>query len=174
MFQTCFFSLLLRCLFQLQNAFFGMGTLLNLSEKIALDVSFISTLFLQNGSSMAHYKDSHGEVSKNSFLSFAIRKTTLAILFITVGMRWGKQEVIYNRLLADSISLSMLLILHSAVFINELWKSEFFLELQIMFFEIPKQTKLSYFWISLHFSWFQLFPIAKIAEIMLENYWFQL
>ena len=107
-----------------------MGTLLNLSEKIALDVSFISTLFLQNGSSMAHYKDSHGEVSKNSFLSFAIRKTTLAILFITVGMRWGKQEVIYNRLLADSISL----ILHSAVFINKLWKSEFFLELQIMFF----------------------------------------
>ena len=152
-----------------------MGTLLNLSEKIALDVSFISTLFLQNGSSMAHYKDSHGEVSKNSFLSFAIRKTTLAILFITVGMRWGKQEVIYNRLLADSISLSLLLILHSAVFINELWKSEiaiFFCNYvpklgflkhlkrqNFLIFDLFERSELDLF--SLHFSWFQF--LRKIS-----------
>ena len=71
------------------------GNLLNLSEKITLEVSTRLLLFL--------YRTVHqwliaripmGRWVRIPFRSLAIRKTTLAILFITVGMRGYLRQTI--------------------------------------------------------------------------------
>ena len=117
------------------------------------------------------------------FRSLAIRKTTLAILFITVGMRWALE--VQGGYLQQTISWFNFLhfttnfaVLHSAVFIDKLWKSIFQLisaiSLRKMCWFLTSvyiSADFSYFFISrfLHkiswnfkcFSWFQLLSIFR-------------